>query len=169
MPCEKDNKRRKLSLSKSAHTPGTPYNVDTPASARLPRAWKCGLSIDDKNRVQQCRWLNDNLITVTQSMLAHQFGVPGLQDVTLMHTLSMDVQRGEFVQILNVSQTHWITISTVGCQAGFIKVYDSGGKYITYRNKEEIASKQTTGVRNHRGTESRRGEMVPRVPYHLVI
>ena len=57
-----------------------------------------------------------------------------------MRTLSMDVQTGEFVQILNMSQTHWINISTIGCRVSFIKVYDSGGKYITYRNKEEIAS-----------------------------
>ena len=53
-------------------------------------------------------------------MLQKQYGIAGLQDVTMLQTLSMDVQQGEFVQILNVANSHWVTISTIGCEAGTV-------------------------------------------------
>ena len=37
-----------------------------------------------------------------------QYGIAGLQDVTMLQTLSMDIQPGEFVQILNVANSHWV-------------------------------------------------------------
>ena len=46
----------------------------------------------------------------------------------MLQILSMDTQPGEFVQILNVANSHWVTISTIGCKAGTVNVYDSGGK-----------------------------------------
>ena len=52
----------------------------------------------------------------------------------------MDVQQGEFVQFLNVANSHWVTISTIGCEAGTVNVYDSGEKHILYRNKEQVTS-----------------------------
>ena len=57
-------------------------------------------------------------------------------------TLSMDVEPDEFIQIhvLNKSDSHWFTISTIGCQAGVVNVFDSELKYTTDRNKEEIAA-----------------------------
>ena len=75
-------------------------------------------------------------------MLRKQYGdiVSGLQDVVNSRTLSMDIESGEFVQILNKSDTHWFTISTIGCQQGVVNVFDSGSKYVTQRNKEEIAA-----------------------------
>ena len=73
-------------------------------------------------------------------MLQKQYGIAGLQDVTMLQTLSMDVQPGEYVQILNMANSHWVTISTIGCEAGTVNVYDSGEKHISYRNKEQVAS-----------------------------
>ena len=59
----------------------------------------------------------------------------------LANTLSLEAQVSEeFVQILNVGQSHWITVSNVGCGPGRVKVFDSGGKYITHRNREETAT-----------------------------
>ena len=37
----------------------------------------------------------------------------------------MEPQTGEFVQVFNVSGNHWITISTIGCEASTLNVYDS--------------------------------------------
>ena len=34
---------------------------------------------------------------------------------------------GEFLQVLNVTNNHWIAFSTVGCKASTIKVFDSLG------------------------------------------
>jgi len=33
-----------------------------------------------------------------------------------------------------------VTVSTINCNPGVFKVYDSGGKYITYHNQEQIAA-----------------------------
>ncbi len=75
------------------------------------------------------RWLTDNLIDAGQNLLCSQFGhlVSGLQDVCKTCTLSIDIETAEFVQVLNVADSHWILISTINCLPGFVKVYDSGG------------------------------------------
>ena len=80
------------------------------------------------------------MINAAQQMLKQRC-VAGLQDVTLANTLSLEAQVSEeFVQILNVGESHWITVSNVGCGPGRVKVFDSGGKYFTHRNREEIAT-----------------------------
>ena len=66
--------------------------------------------------------------------------VSGLQDVVKAQNLSMDVEPNEFVQILNKPDSHWFTISTIGCQPGVVNVFDSATKYTTKRNREEIAA-----------------------------
>jgi len=86
------------------------------------------------------KWLNDRLINVAQQMLKNQYGIPGLQDVTLSNTLSMDIHLDEqFVQILNKGNCHWLTISNIGCGPGEVNIFDSGKKSSTYRLKEQIA------------------------------
>ena len=57
----------------------------------------------------------------------------------------MDIETGEFVQVLNVAASHWILISTINCPPGVVNVYDSGGRYTTSRNKKEIAALLQTG------------------------
>jgi len=57
-----------------------------------------------------------------------------------VRTLSMDIEPSEFVQILNKSDYHWFTISTIGCKPGVVNIYDSASKHTVYRNKEEIAA-----------------------------
>ena len=52
----------------------------------------------------------------------------------------LDIEPGEFVQILNKSDNHWFTVSTIGCKPGVVNIYDSASKYVTHRNKEEIAA-----------------------------
>ena len=71
--------------------------------------------------------------------------VSGLQDTCKACTLSMDIKTGEFLQVLNVAASHWILISTINCPPGVVNVYDSGGRYTTSRNKEEIAALLHTG------------------------
>ena len=55
-------------------------------------------------------------------------------------TLSMDIEPYEFVQILNKSDSHWFTVSTIGCKPGVVHVYDSASKHTPHRTKEEIAA-----------------------------
>ncbi len=72
-------------------------------------------------------WLNDRHMTAAQILLkcAHS-DVAGLQAPTLQCTRTFEVhQERQFVQILNLSKSHWITISTLNCQPGTVHVYDS--------------------------------------------
>ncbi len=73
----------------------------------------------------QHKWLNDRLINAAQAMLKEQCGIPGLQDIMLSQTLSMNIMAGEFVQILNKGNYDWFTISSIGCEPGVVKVFDS--------------------------------------------
>ena len=49
----------------------------------------------------------------------------------MLQTLSMDVQPSEFVQVLNVANSHWVTISKIGCEAGTVNVYDSSCRKVS--------------------------------------
>ena len=72
-------------------------------------------------------WLNDRHMTAAQIILkcAHS-NVVGLQAPTLQCTRTFEVhQEKQFVQILNLSKSHWIAISTLNCQLGTVHVYDS--------------------------------------------
>ena len=71
-------------------------------------------------------WLNDNIISAAQMLLLQQFPLmSGLQPPTLAQAMAFQVHMGEFVQILCVGGCHWCTISNVGCDDGFVNVYDS--------------------------------------------
>ena len=73
-------------------------------------------------------WLNDRHISAALMLLKKQHPhISGLQTPTLQCTRTFDVQEEkEFVQVLNMSGNHWITISTVGCPRGVFS-----GKSIT--------------------------------------
>ena len=72
-------------------------------------------------------WLDDNLINAAQVLLKRKFlAVGSLQSCTLAEKLAFDPQgEAAFVQILNIGGNHWITTSTIGCEAGSITIYDS--------------------------------------------
>ena len=138
----RDAKRRRRTESSQ----NEPYDVDTHVPQQPPlHFWKKEYSLTDGDRQilsDAERWLNDKLIDAGQKMLLKQYGdrVSGLQDVIKSRTLSMDIEPSEFVQILNKSDCHWFTVSTIGCKPGVVNVYDSATKYTTQRNKEEIAA-----------------------------
>ena len=71
-------------------------------------------------------WLSDRVIEAAQLLILQQFPhVSGLQNPILQQTLTFQVHRGEFVQIINVRNNHWCTVSNIGCGEGEVKVYDS--------------------------------------------
>ena len=109
-----------------------------------PKFWieDLGLTLADREIVVNGKWLTDNLINAGQKMLKLQFGhvIQRLQSVNLAQILAMDVQSGEFVQILNGCGNHWFTISTVGKQRTTVKVFDSAKIFVSFKNKKEIAA-----------------------------
>ena len=90
-----------------------------------------GVKMSDKILVSHNSWLNYMLINAGVQIPREKHGdlVFCLQGVSLSQTLSMEVQPGEFVPILNKSDNYWFTLSTIGCEP-----------QNTYRNKEEIAA-----------------------------
>ncbi len=71
-------------------------------------------------------WLDDTVITASQCLLYQHFPhIEGLQPPTIMETRRFKVHKGEFVQILNVSNLHWCVVSNIGCSLGQVNVYDT--------------------------------------------
>ena len=100
----------------------------------------CGsvpLKTEHKETLQSTAWLDDSLIRAAQFLLKEQFPhVGGLQSPLLGDKLAMEPQAGEFVQILCIRKTHWICVSTVGCEPSSINVYDSmQGRLDTHTRK----------------------------------
>lgn len=85
-------------------------------------------------------WLNDTLIDGAQKLLKlANPAIPGLQMV--YRPRDFDIQTGEFVQVLNNGNGHWVTISTVGVKSpAVVKVYDSYYCSASDELKMQIAS-----------------------------
>ena len=97
------------------------------------------LSCSDQKVVLSRRgWLNDNIISAAQMMLLQFFpNMAGLQPPTLF---AFQVHSGEFIQMIHVRNNHWAVVSTVGCQSGVVRVYDSLYKTLSEETVYLIAS-----------------------------
>jgi hypothetical protein len=106
-------------------------DVDELASAGEESVWvwvgDTKLTQDDKKILTSGEWLTDNHIHAAQVLLKQQYPhISGLHHPILHRTKTYDVLKDqEFVQCVNLGSNHWITISTVGCDAAVINVYDS--------------------------------------------
>ena len=93
-----------------------------------------------KRILESSEWVDDVIINASQNLLRQQHPEIGsLQPPVLATQLSMEPQRGEFVQIVNIGRNHWVTLSTVGCKPGHINVYDSLHMDLSSAVKELIA------------------------------
>ncbi len=72
------------------------------------------------------RWLTDKIISAAQMLLLQFYpDMAGLQPPVLQKVFAFQVHSGEFVQIVHVRKSHWCVVSTVGCECGVVRVYDS--------------------------------------------
>ena len=87
------------------------------------------------------RLLTDRHISAAQLLLKRQHPqIHGLEPPVLQLTRTFSVHKSEpFIQILNVSGNHWITVSTVECPTGTIRVYDSLNLSLTTSLKRLVA------------------------------
>ena len=109
-----------------------------------PAQWckVAGIQLNETHKkiLQSSRWVDDLTITASQNLLQQQHPQVGsLQPPLLATQLALEPQGGEFVQIVNICNNHWITLSTVGCKPGHINVYDSLHMRLTSEVKEVIA------------------------------
>ena len=78
-------------------------------------------------------WLADTHINHVQSLLQQQFPtMSGFQDVGIFKAANVlnahiGTPDGEFVQIINIDDNHWITVANVQCPPVTVRVYDSLG------------------------------------------
>ena len=105
--------------------------------------------MSDRQIIVYGEWLTDTVIDAAQELLKERFPeIGGLQRTTLGQTLSYAVERGEFVQILNIRGNHWITTSSVGCSPNHLNIYDSiPDGDISSRAKLQIAALLCTGAK----------------------
>ena len=83
----------------------------------------------------------DNVINAAQILLKEPYPhIGGLQTTAHSEVLAFDVETGEFVQIINVSNSYWITIANFGCPPAEFDIFDSLPNVdLPKRNKEQIA------------------------------
>lgn len=62
------------------------------------------------------QWLNDDIIDAAQSLLKLQSGANGFHPICVTRTLTVDIQRDNFIQILHNGYNHWLTVSKIGKQ-----------------------------------------------------
>ena len=100
------------------------------------------LSHSDQEIVLSRRgWLTDKIIHAAQILLLQFFpDMAGLQPPVLQKVFAFQVHSGEFVQIIHVRNNHWCVVSTVGCETGVVRVYDSLCKTISKETVRLIAS-----------------------------
>ena len=60
----------------------------------------------DRQTISKDRWLNDAVVDAAQSLLKQLFQTAGLLKVCATQTLAVDIQRGEFVQVLHNGCNH---------------------------------------------------------------
>ena len=104
---------------------------DSDAVAVSSKNWLCNplYTLTSTNReevLSPSGWLSDRVIEAAQLLILQQFPhISGLQNPILQQTLTFQVHRGEFVQVINVRNNHWCAVSNIGCGEGEAKVYDS--------------------------------------------
>ena len=87
--------------------------------------WVQKLSKADEHILLSGEWLNDTIVNASQRLIATSFPLcNGLQDTNLGQTVAFDIQRSPFVQVLHIGYGHWVTISTYGCDLGFVDIYE---------------------------------------------
>ena len=71
-------------------------------------------------------WLNDKIIHASQMLLTQHFpDTDGLEPPTLEQIQGFQLHFGEFIQLLNARNSHWIVVSNLGCDKDVGNVYDT--------------------------------------------
>ena len=85
------------------------------------------LHMSDKDRIEDGDWLQHQHISAAQSLLRKQFpSQTGLQDtIVLAQKLSWNSRVEDFIQIVNISNNHWVCVTNINCPPDTIDVYDS--------------------------------------------
>ncbi|PIK60068.1 hypothetical protein BSL78_02973 [Apostichopus japonicus] len=84
-----------------------------------------GLSEAERLMLLERKWLNDLVINAGQKILKEASGVGGLQDTLLMQCSGFVAESAEFVQVVNLTNSHWIVLSNIGMTGPNVRIFDS--------------------------------------------
>lgn len=71
-------------------------------------------------------WLDCDIIQEAQVLLQKvNPGIAGFQRPTLGPVRNFEIVTSEFIQILHVGNSHWVCVSSIGCNPGDVKLFDS--------------------------------------------
>jgi hypothetical protein len=129
------------------HAPATSQpdivDLDTlPDKPSRTDKWACGLSMEDEAIILNGDWLADNIIIAAQELIQKAYPrVAGFQNTNMGETLTFNVMKTEFVQILHTGHSHWVTVhaTQADCTSGIVNVYDSLHPSLTIKLKKQIA------------------------------
>ena len=90
--------------------------------------------VPDKNLEDMLRpryWLTDREINAAQTLLQNlNPKCGGLQDTCLSSYSRFKRLNGEFLQIYNANSNHWVLLSTIGCEASQVNIFDSLYRFV---------------------------------------
>ena len=71
-------------------------------------------------------WLENTIIQYAQAFLRTvNPDLQGFQRTSLEAYFNFDKVNGDFVQILHTGGNHWVCVGSIGCEKGFVNLYDS--------------------------------------------
>lgn len=127
-------------------SPNSPIPVDS-VKLRPMMYWvkEIGLTVSDQKTLKNGDWLTDKHVNALSKLLVTQFpSQTGLQDPLALATCQTYNSTSEdFVQIVNISNIHWICVSNVLCSPGVVEVYDS---MPNFSFKSWVVKKQVAGI-----------------------
>ena len=98
-------------------------------STPLAPCWLPHLKLqeEDKEILYSGQWLTDKHISAVNRLLLKEYPEQnGLQNtVALFEGLPWKSKADNFIQIINVSRSHWVCASNIGCPKNVVNVYDS--------------------------------------------
>ena len=79
------------------------------------------LTLEHHHIISSGDWLDDSIMDAVQKMLQRQYShIGGFQSTCLAEKFAMSQPDCKFIQILNVGDNHWLTISIIGCEEGSV-------------------------------------------------
>ena len=99
------------------------------------------LSPEVKGIIQDANWLSDIHINTAQKLLKEQFpNLSGLISTLMPSKLKNPIPAGaRALQILHIRANHWIVASTIGCEPGEVRLFDSLYKSIDTETMELVS------------------------------
>ena len=100
----------------------------------LPQKKVCAPMVPDKNLEDMLRpryWLTDREINAAQTLLQNlNPKCGGLQDTCLSSYSRFKRMNRDFLQIYNANSNHWVLLSTIGCEASQVNIFDSLYRFV---------------------------------------